>query len=702
MVCSDTHRVSPEHSLRAIALEFESDYADHPHVVSEDRDSIQPDLIERVDSLLEQIEETSKSYVPKEERGLDSGALISDEGTIAPVQPQDTTDTEDSTENDEAQDTTDAAAESETQTEDQIQAEVNTETDAEAESKADPLTESESPSTDSIETAQQALEAIEEIEQQAEDLVGESIDGLLESTESAAEITAEPEAVSEPAPINETDEIDTTLIDELDLDIDEIESALESSTIPESARADSSDDDSAAPAETASTDAPESTAQPNEDDGLVDAIDALLDAEPIENQTESADEVDGVDEIVDSMEESLQSLPETEPDPAAETELDAEFDTGPEIEPETAPDEPTDTAPDTTPEADIEEQEEPQAEVDADEVSLEEIEASLTVEHESPTSGSLDDSMDLLDSALAMAADDMLDGDFETEEGELVSGEAVASAIETALQESEESPQQEPADSVSEDDSIESSIDDAVGDLLDSADIPIAADEVQEADEEADAPAEVTTQDATETVEQAAAEVDPVAEPAPEPSAQQAVDDESELSDETTPEAQSESEADDETEPQTAEPDSEVLEEIEALEQIEAAQPVSVPAWFERCVEVVRPWVDKYDPLKGKTMDAVAAVLGTALVLIITHATPIGAKAVLIVSKPLSKQSPEIRNAVGYIALWTGFLAMVVWVYLLMFRAPHIPQPDTAPSRVIDVTEPMDPDPDPASVLPES
>lgn len=150
----------------------------------------------------------------------------------------------------------------------------------------------------------------------------------------------------------------------------------------------------------------------------------------------------------------------------------------------------------------------------------------------------------------------------------------------------------------------------------------------------------------------------------------------------------------------TAEPDSEVLEEIEALEQIEAAKPIAVPAWFERSIEVVRPRIDRYDPFKGKTMDTFAAGMGATIVLTLTHARPLGAKAVLVVSKPLAKQSPEIRNAVGYIALWTGFLATVVWIYLMMFRSPHIPQPKSAPSRVIDASEPINPEP--SSVLPDS
>jgi hypothetical protein len=276
--------------------------------------------------------------------------------------------------------------------------------------------------------------------------------------------------------------------------------------------------------------------------------------------------------------------------------------------------------------------------------------------------------MDLLDSALAEAADDMLEGDFETEEGELVSGEAVASAIETVIQESDPSENAAPA---------EASIEDVVDEII----------EADSSDTSADDDDTASSETATATAEAASS-----------PSAEQSDEPVTEAATASVPTPETEANAEIESEEVT--PDSEVLEEIEALEQIEAAQPITVPAWFERSIEIVRPRIDRYDPLKGKTMDAVAAGLGAAIVLTLTHARPLAAKAVLVISKPLAKQSPEIRNAVGYIALWTGFLAMVVWIYLMMFRSPYIPQPESAPSRVINANEPMNPEP--SSVLPES
>lgn len=106
-------------------------------------------------------------------------------------------------------------------------------------------------------------------------------------------------------------------------------------------------------------------------------------------------------------------------------------------------------------------------------------------------------------------------------------------------------------------------------------------------------------------------------------------------------------------------------------------------------MEIIRPKIDRIDPLKGKMMDAFAMVIGAALVAIITHAAPIAASGMILVSKPLANKSPELRNAVGYIAMWTGFLAIVLWVYLLMFRSPAIPTPESAPTRVINADEPI-------------
>ena len=112
-----------------------------------------------------------------------------------------------------------------------------------------------------------------------------------------------------------------------------------------------------------------------------------------------------------------------------------------------------------------------------------------------------------------------------------------------------------------------------------------------------------------------------------------------------------------------------------------------VPAWFERFVERVRPRLDRIDPRDGRIVDALALASGAAIGAT-AHYTPIGARKVSeTVSRPLANQPHEIRNAVGWVALWTAFLAVVVWGYMLVFRTPTIPTPTEAPTRAVTPEE---------------
>lgn len=357
---------------------------------------------------------------------------------------------------------------------------------------------------------------------------------------------------------------------------------------------------------------------------MAQSIDALL-----ENADASAQD-DTPEETVDSVDPTPE--PEAEPEAAEDsvTETPEAIETIDEPEPEAQTDDPEVVDNDKIVEID-------EAEFDADLLDTD----------------SLDDSMDMLDSALADAADDMLDGDFETEEGELVTGEAVATALEEAIQaqpipDSDEK-QEDAAD-------LPDILGDAVDDLLSPDEVSMpAADPVAPKPKSPPTPAQTTAQSAVAVAEKSTA-------------------------------ATSKSQA--ETKTQHAAPqDQDAQAEIKELEELHNKKALSVPAWFERSVEIVRPKIDKIDPLKGKTMDALAFVIGSALVAIMIHATPIAAKMAILISKPLAKQSPEVRNALGYIALWTGFLAVVLWVYLLMFRTPTVPHPETAPSRVIHADE---------------
>ena len=69
--------------------------------------------------------------------------------------------------------------------------------------------------------------------------------------------------------------------------------------------------------------------------------------------------------------------------------------------------------------------------------------------------------------------------------------------------------------------------------------------------------------------------------------------------------------------------------------------------------------------------------------LIVTRGGPLLAKGILQLSRPLASKSPEVRNSVGYIAIWTLFLATILWGYTMFFRTPPTPTPTKAPTRVV-------------------
>ena len=532
-----------------------------------------PDLIESIDSLLSQVEATTKAYTPEMEQAINANALLTDDGTVAaPPEPEPV-----------AEDSTDPAEDS-------------------------------SETIDSIENAQQALDAVEAVESQAEELVEQSIDSLLNDMDSL-----------------ESDEI-AEAADEEEIE-PEIQPEVESVSdlIPESAVAEVS----------------EPTSEELSEDLLGSAIDDLLEREDSEKTTVE-DEIAGDDTAIDDAVEKL-VVEETEavtPEEVVEESIeDPAQDIAEQIVEESVEEPIEDSAVETAEEA-VEEAVDPKPAPDP-------IVATSVDDLISETSGAsseaLQTTMDTLDDALAAAADDMLDGDFETEEGDLVTGEAVASAIEEAL--------------VAEDIEAESAAEPAQ-DKDDSSLLDRAADELltesnqldDNSDEQIQSAEPVNTPDPEQAVV-----AEGTSEPSPAPAGKSAAG--APVVDERPDAADAE------------------------IEELELQAALAVPAWFERGIEIIRPRIDKIDPLKGKTMDAIATVLGTVIVAAMNHATPIVAKIVVLVSKPLAKQSPEIRNAVGYIALWTGFLAMVLWVYLLMFRSTPVPQPEAAPSRVINADE---------------
>ncbi|MFK7759427.1 MAG: hypothetical protein AB8C13_05720 [Phycisphaerales bacterium] len=612
----------------------------------EENNDIKPDLIDAVDSLLDDIEETTQSYA-SDKAGTDPDAQTDDEPELS--------------------------TESSTETE---------------------------PELDSIENAQQALDALDDVETQASELIAENTSTLLDQAESsinAQTTNSEQPEIPEAADDSGEDETDGLLTEDLldeestveipedttptDEDIADPESINEEAVQEEPAIEETVDEEPASE-EIENLHSPldhehidESSEPENETaehaldeidtDDLLSSIDTLL--EDVENtdlddatssmldmDDEADDELDAEDAIENELGDD-ENLPEQTEEVSDIDELESIVenlvdDLLVDAEESSTPDQAQDDAAESAEESREEADEDPIDEVLTD-TDLEEAVSDIEAAEEENTVDSAEESIDLLDDALAQAADDMLDGDFETEDGELVTGEAVASEIEEALG----------ADGT--DDFDMAMIGDATDDILDA--------ETEDDESLIDAAAN----EAIDDIENATLDAEPAESP-----------------DEPAPTQQSDTQvsqkADELTEDEVhALMDPDVLSELESQEGVIPSTQQDFPAWYERAVEIVRPKLERIDPFKGKAIDAIAMAIGTIIITIQSQATPLLAKLMLIVSKPLSKQSPEIRNAVGYIALWTGFLGTVLWIYLLMFRSPHVPTPETAPSRVINSAE---------------
>ena len=243
----------------------------------------------------------------------------------------------------------------------------------------------------------------------------------------------------------------------------------------------------------------------------------------------------------------------------------------------------------------------------------------------------LDASIDQLDEALADAADEIIEQRDESSSDELVDEDpdsAAAAADDDAIlqEEDDDALLEDAAAKVDDDLNLDDALDEATADM---------------------------------------GEPDAAPAPADTPADQPAAENDAETSE---PEPDAESDAQPEAEPAPATP--------EPLR-------VEVPSWFVRFVEIARPKLDKLDPRKGKTVDTLAHTIGWTLGALALYAPIYAFKLAALVSKPLRTQPPQVRAAIGYVALWTLMLALVVWFYAVFVRTPAVPEPAEAPTRVL-------------------
>ncbi len=61
---------------------------------------------------------------------------------------------------------------------------------------------------------------------------------------------------------------------------------------------------------------------------------------------------------------------------------------------------------------------------------------------------------------------------------------------------------------------------------------------------------------------------------------------------------------------------------------------------------------------------------------------PVGARALIVLSRPLENKPPAVRDSIGWVALWTVFLGLCVWAYAAL-RPADAPANDGQGSRVV-------------------
>jgi hypothetical protein len=64
---------------------------------------------------------------------------------------------------------------------------------------------------------------------------------------------------------------------------------------------------------------------------------------------------------------------------------------------------------------------------------------------------------------------------------------------------------------------------------------------------------------------------------------------------------------------------------------------------------------------------------------------------VLLVNTPVKDRPAQLRDSIGYLALWTLLLSTILWVYLVFVRVTPTPTPTQAPTRVLQPGEVVDP-----------
>ncbi|MBL4697638.1 MAG: hypothetical protein JKX70_02270 [Phycisphaerales bacterium] len=486
----------------------------------------------------------------------------------------------------------------------------------------------------------EALDALDSVSENAEALLEDSIDDLLNELD-------ELETPDQAGDVLDDDPLagiaDDLLDEEIDDGIDEeIEQPVDENTVVQE------------PA-----DEPEPEANADEIDEIIEIDEDILanisgdEPEAVHPETESIDEVEP-ETISKPTDESDEVKNEVEKDESEELEavldeinddLMAEVQDSAADKDEAANQEQTETEDTVSDEVLVEEVLEadvPQETEVAE--AVEEVEEVVEIEQEetAPAEDAAEQSdqpeaelsLGDLDDALASVGDDLLMGDFETADGELIDSSSLDDAMDPSML----------LDQLSLDDLTANPAAEAGGDA--NIETVSKSDTDQGNDQESAIEKSVQEEPAAQ-----------VSSPSPEAAA---------------PQGQAQGQA-----------QGQVRQSSTLPKSTEAPAPKPVHSPDEHAFQETDSGEKAIESIWQSLHHKIIATAKQTLDLTITKGGPTGAKVILLLSKPVASKPAVVRDSIGYIALWTIFLATVLWVYTMFFRTTPTPIPSQAPTRVV-------------------
>lgn len=459
-----------------------------------------------------------------------------------------------------------------------------------------------------------AMEALEAVSQNAESLLEDTIGELLDDADADADAD-EPEVVDADAMIT-----DEALLDEVAAEVAEMEAIVpDAETLEQEMDVESI-------AET-NVDEVEGLLESINDELLEDAFDEVAKGAGDETigETESGDEL--IDEVV---EEASEKATEEATDKVSE-----------EVSEEATDESVVETSDELV--GDIAQEPEPETESDPESTTEPEGGANGEALDASSEAGSADDSLGDLDAALAEMSDDILMGDFETPDGDLVDSSALEAQLDPStlldgLGGDDESIEKAGSQSSSSSATTHGATQQAGAVRSESTDAGRAGHVSKEQiklnpDDAVFATAAGEANGSTQSRKVASQPVGPVV------------------------------------------PDAVRMDSTNALG--------GVPGVSTAGMEVESIWQTALRVVKERCVELFE--------LIRVKGAPLAARGVLAMSKPVASKPAQVRDSIGYVAIWTLLLATILWMYAMFFRASPTPVPSQAPTRVVTPGEDLAP-----------